>query len=137
LINSGSSQNNQSKSIDLSSSSKHHLTNSLSIDLSGNQFDRQAQSISISKDEKQNDHSSSSDENNDTSITSRTKKNLKSTISGFIRTKMEKYSTKTDPNDSHRSDKQLKYIFHKYSKDNQVNNTIFSNTLKLRIIFIF
>ncbi len=77
------------------------------------------------------------DENNDTSITSRTGKSLKSSISGFFRTKMEKYSAKTDPDDSPRSDKQLKYIFHKYSKDNQVNNVIFSNTLKLRIIFIF
>jgi hypothetical protein len=48
--------------MDLSSSSKRHLTNSLSIDLSGNQFDRQAQPLSISKDEKQNDHPSSSDD---------------------------------------------------------------------------
>jgi len=76
------------------------------------------------------------DEDNDTSTTSRTEK-VTSSVRDFVRKTKKKYLTKTDPNDSPRSDTQLKNIFHQYSRDDEVNVAIFFNTLKLEIVFIF
>ncbi len=74
------------------------------------------------------------DENNGTSSIAAT---LASSVLGLFSRFKDKNPAKPDPNDSVRSDTQLKYVFDKYSQADQVIIVAFSNKLKLRIVFIF
>jgi hypothetical protein len=44
---------------------------------------------------------------------------------------------KPDPNDTVRTDPQLKYVFDKFDRDDEVNILMISNQLTFRIISIF
>ncbi len=69
------------------------------------------------------------DENNDGSsiaaTASRNIKYLKSSIHDLFSKKKDKTPTKSDSNDSIRSDTQMKYVFHNYSENNLVNIAMF------------
>lgn len=69
------------------------------------------------------------DENNDASsiaaTASRNIKSFTSSVRGFVSKIKDKIPTKSDPNDSIRSDTQMKYVFHNYSENNLVNIAMF------------
>ncbi len=71
------------------------------------------------------------------STISRHAKSIGSGVRDFVGKKKEKDQAKSDPNDVVTSGSQLKYVFNKYSKDDQVDIFVFSDKIKLRIVFIF
>ncbi len=67
----------------------------------------------------------------------RQRKSIATSVLDLVGKKKEKDPTKSDPNDVVTSGSQLKYVFNKYSKDDQVDIFVFSDKIKLRIVFIF
>ncbi len=71
------------------------------------------------------------DENNNTSSTaassSRSGRFFKSAARTFVSAVKDIISTKPDPNDTVRTDPQLKYVFDKFDRDDEVNILMISN----------
>ncbi len=80
------------------------------------------------------------DENNDMSSTarpsSRSGKSFVSTVRSFASKVKDIMPTKPDPNNAVRTDPQLKYIFNRFTRDDEVNILMISVQLKFNILVI-